>query len=109
QRKMESLAAQVGIDRFDVVAHSMGGLIALYYVKRLGGAKRIRKLIMLGTPHRGTWGALLGVATMGIISSSTWQLLPESLFLRDLAEGPLPPGVDYYSIWAEFDWLCPPS
>jgi triacylglycerol esterase/lipase EstA (alpha/beta hydrolase family) len=108
-RKIESLAEQVGIDKVDVVAHSMGGLIALYYVKRLGGAKRVRKLIMMGTPHRGTWGALLGVLSLGLISSSTWQLLPESLFLRDLAEGPLPAGVEYYSIWAEFDWLCPPS
>lgn len=108
-RKIESLANQVGIDRVDVVAHSMGGLIALYYIKRLGGAKRVRKLIMLGTPHRGTWGALLGVVTLGLISSSTWQMLPESLFLRDLAEGPLPPGVEYYSLYAEFDWLTPPS
>src|SRR5262245_37835518 len=34
-RKIESLIAQTGVDRVDIVAHSMGGLVALYYVKRL--------------------------------------------------------------------------
>ena len=36
-RKVESVVAQTGIARVDIVGHSMGGLVALDYLKRLGG------------------------------------------------------------------------
>jgi hypothetical protein len=35
------------------------------------------------------------------------QLLPGSPFLRELAEGPLPPGAEVISVGAERDWLAP--
>jgi pimeloyl-ACP methyl ester carboxylesterase len=40
------------------ICHSMGGLVARWYVDRLGGAEVTRKLITLGTPHRGAVNAL---------------------------------------------------
>ncbi len=58
--------------RFDIVAHSMGGLIAEYYLKygttdvldrpdqaavSWAGAADIGKLIAIGTPHQGTMSA----------------------------------------------------
>jgi pimeloyl-ACP methyl ester carboxylesterase len=107
-RKIESILEQTGnVSRIDILGHSMGGLIGLYYVKKLGGADRVRKLIMMGTPLGGTWAALPGIATLGLFSSSSWQLLPRSHFLRELAAGPLPPQVDYYTIAAARDWVCP--
>lgn len=36
------------------IAHSMGGLVARWYLNHLGGAALTRKLITLGTPHRGS-------------------------------------------------------
>src|SRR5262245_45005491 len=90
-RKIESLIAQTGVDRVDIVAHSMGGLVALYYVKRLGGRHRVRRLVMLGTPVQGTWSAVLGLLTVPLGRASV-QLLPGSAFLKELAELPLPPG-----------------
>ena len=36
-RKVESIIAQTGVPHVDIVGHSMGGLVGLYYVKRLGG------------------------------------------------------------------------
>jgi pimeloyl-ACP methyl ester carboxylesterase len=108
-RKIESILSQVGVSHIDIIGHSMGGLIGLYYVKKLGGHEKVRKLIMMGTPMRGTWVALAGVATLGLLSSSSWQLLPGSKFLRELDGGPLPPGVQYYTIAADRDWVCPPS
>lgn len=107
-RKIESILAQTGTDKVDIVGHSMGGLIGLYYVKKLGGRDRVRRLVMMGTPVRGTWVALAGVFTIGLWSSSTWQLLPRSRFLDELAQGPIPPGVKVYSIAAARDWVCPP-
>jgi len=39
--------------RVVVVAHSMGGLVARYWMGPLGGWRVCRALITLGTPHRG--------------------------------------------------------
>ena len=108
-RKIERILAQTSWQEIDIVAHSMGGLIGLYYIKKLGGHSRVRKLITLGTPYRGTWVALGGVAMMGLLSTSTWQLLPRSGFLDELHSGPIPDTIEVYSIAAARDWLCPPS
>lgn len=44
--------------RVIVVAHSMGGLVARYWLGPLGGAADCAALITLGTPHRGAPKAL---------------------------------------------------
>jgi pimeloyl-ACP methyl ester carboxylesterase len=106
-RKIERILAQTPAQRIDIIGHSMGGLIGLYYVKKLGGHARVRKLIMMGTPIRGTWTALMGVMTLGLWSTSSWQLLPRSRFLDELAQGPMPPGVDLHTIAAARDWVVP--
>lgn len=36
-----------------IVCHSMGGLVARWYLEKCGGAELTRKLITLGTPYRG--------------------------------------------------------
>jgi len=40
------------------VCHSMGGLVARWYIEKCGGAAHTRKLITLGTPYRGAAKAL---------------------------------------------------
>ena len=40
------------------VCHSMGGLVARWYLDVLGGAEIARALVTLGTPHRGALKAL---------------------------------------------------
>ncbi len=82
----------------------MGGLIGLYYVKKLGGHARVRKLIMMGTPVRGPGRPWRAVMTLGLWSTSSWQLLPRSRFLDELARGPIPPGVEVHTIAAARDW-----
>jgi pimeloyl-ACP methyl ester carboxylesterase len=105
-RKVESIVAQTGVTRVDIVGHSMGGLVGLYYLKRLGGRHRVRRLVLLGTPAQGTWSALLGLFTAPLGLASL-QLLPGSPFLRELAESPLPAGADVVSVGALRDWLAP--
>jgi pimeloyl-ACP methyl ester carboxylesterase len=107
-RKVESIIAQTGVPKVDIVGHSMGGLVGLYYVKRLGGRHRVRRLVLMGTPAQGTWSALLGLVTAPLGLASL-QLLPGSPFLQELAETPLPKGVDVVSIGALRDWLAPMS
>ncbi len=106
-RKIERILAQTPSQKIDIIGHSMGGLIGLYYVKKLGGHTRVRKLVMMGTPVRGTWSALAGVVTLGLWSTSSWQLLPRSRFLDELAQGPIPPGVEVSTIAAVRDWVVP--
>ena len=105
-RKVESIVAQTDVKRVDIVGHSMGGLVGLDYLKRLGGRHRVRRLVMLGTPAQGTWSALLGLVTAPLGLASL-QLLPGSPFLRELAERPLPADADVVSIGAVRDWLAP--
>ena len=40
--------------RIDLIAHSLGGLDARYALSHLGLASRVRSLVTVGTPHRGT-------------------------------------------------------
>jgi triacylglycerol lipase len=40
--------------RIDLIAHSLGGLDARYALSHLGLASRVRALVTVGTPHRGT-------------------------------------------------------
>ena len=108
-RKIERILAQTPSQKIDIIGHSMGGLIGLYYVKKLGGHTRVRKLILMGTPLRGTWAALAGVVTLGLWSTSSWQLLPRSRFLDELAQGAIPPGVEVSTIAAARDWVVPLS
>jgi triacylglycerol lipase len=41
-------------ERIDLIAHSLGGLDARYALTYLGLARRVRSLVTVGTPHRGT-------------------------------------------------------
>lgn len=41
-------------DRVDIIAHSLGGLDARYALAHLGLARKVRSLVTIGTPHRGT-------------------------------------------------------
>ena len=53
---IERICEQTGHDRVHVVGHSLGGLIARYYVQRQGGDRRVESLVTLGTPHRARSG-----------------------------------------------------
>ncbi len=74
------------------ICHSMGGLVARWYIDREGGAEITRKLITLGTPHRGSLNALeqlvngvrVGLGPLALKLTrfarslpSLYQLLPE--------------------------------
>lgn len=72
-----------------LLAHSMGGLVARYYVEVLGGWHDTRMLVTFGTPHRGSLDALGFLANglrkaFGLVDltellrsfTSVYQLLP---------------------------------
>jgi pimeloyl-ACP methyl ester carboxylesterase len=53
KRRLDSTKGFAGRD-FDIVAHSFGGLIARYYIQNLGGGPRVRRLITMGAPQKGS-------------------------------------------------------
>ena len=100
---VERLCAETGYDRVHVVGHSMGGLVARYYVPRLGGAERVHTLVTLGTPHAGTRTAHL------FVGRAVAQLRPGSAVLRELA-GPAPGcRTRVVSFWSDLDAMVVPS
>ena len=94
--------ASVGGGRIDLVAHSMGGLVARFYLQALGGARRVDRLITLGTPHHGTHAANF------VPSALVRQLLPDGPFIRRLNALPAPAAVSATSIVAGRDVLIQP-
>src|SRR3990167_10664539 len=50
--KIEEIKTQTGADKVDIIAHSMGGLLAKDYINSYG-KDSIDKLIFVGTPHLG--------------------------------------------------------
>lgn len=102
-RQVSELLARTGHREVDLVGHSLGGLIARYYVQRLGGDVRVRTLVMLGTPHSGTtFGSLADAHPL------VRQMRPGSEVLRELA-GPTPGcRTRFVSFWSDLDQIMIP-
>lgn len=117
-RQAESLAATVVQLRkradlrtvpIYLVAHSAGGLVARYYVQRLGGFHYCEALITLGTPHRGTWVAVMGFITHLILKARCLiQMLPVSRFVIRINRSSFPADFPYLSISSPQDYICRP-
>ena len=88
----------------DLVGYSMGGLVCRYYLQQLGGRARVRKLVAIATPHRGTWTAFLWW------SAGVRQMRPGSEFLRELnSDATSLDGIDILSLWTPFDLTILPA
>jgi pimeloyl-ACP methyl ester carboxylesterase len=110
-RRLDAFIAKIRKDysdpelKVDIIAHSMGGMITRYYARygaldvlddnefpvNQDGAKKIRRVILLGTPNLGSIGALrtlirgfkvgLGVVPPDVTATfpSTYQVLPHAI------------------------------
>ncbi len=48
-----------------LLGHSLGGILARWYVQELGGASRVRRIVTVSTPHLGTDAARLAPFGLG--------------------------------------------
>ncbi|GHC58882.1 lipase [Streptomyces cinnamoneus] len=102
-RHVEEVCARTGRERVDMVGHSLGGLIARYYVQRLGGDARVRTLVTLGTPHGGT-----RVAPLMSAHPLVRQMRPDSDVIAELGE-PAPHCTTHFiSFWSDLDQIMVP-
>ena len=86
-----------------IVGHSLGGVIARYYVQRMGGSARVDTLVTLGSPHTGTLGAYLVPTALGR------QLRPGSAPLTEL-ELPAPGcATRFLVVWSRMDQMVFPQ
>jgi pimeloyl-ACP methyl ester carboxylesterase len=106
---IEEIAWDSGQTRVDIVGHSMGGLVAAYALKCLDERAWIRRVVTLGTPHRGTLAAAAGSPLLGPVTPAILQMAPSSELLEELRWLEVPPGSSLVSVAGELDWLVPPE
>ncbi|MBI2190800.1 MAG: hypothetical protein HYU36_02295 [Planctomycetes bacterium] len=105
-------------EKVNLVAHSMGGLDARYFISRLGGADHVASLTTIATPHRGTavasWGLQhLGrklkleaaLQLIGVDTEAFHNLTPEYLEKEFNPATPDSPEVAYFSYGGAQDRL----
>ncbi|MCD6287846.1 MAG: alpha/beta fold hydrolase, partial [Candidatus Hydrogenedentes bacterium] len=101
--RIDSILKSTGADRIDLVGHSMGGLVARYYIEQLGGDSKVRRCVTIHTPHHGTILAFL------VPGENTRQMRPHSTFLTRLNFMETDPRRRRISsIWSPFDNIVIP-
>jgi triacylglycerol lipase len=101
---IEKLSAVTAYERIHVIGHSLGGLIARYYVQRLGGDNHVHTLVTLGTPHQGTqlaWAAPL----LPLVR----QLTPSSPLIQELAQPAAGCRTRFIAFHSDIDHLVVPG
>jgi pimeloyl-ACP methyl ester carboxylesterase len=101
--EVESLVAETGYERVHVIGHSLGGLIARYYVTRLGGHERVHTLVTLGTPHQGTFNAY------ALPSNLCRQLRPGSDLMSELGAAVPHCRTRFVAYWSDLDEMVFPQ
>jgi len=102
-RTIEAVCRETGYERVHVIGHSMGGLIARYYVQRLGGDARVHTLVTLGTPHEGSAYAKL------VPHNVARQLRPNSDIVQELREPAPGCRTRIVAVWSDLDQMIVPK
>jgi hypothetical protein len=101
--RVEQICAETGFERIHLIGHSMGGLVARYYVQRLDGDARVHTLVTLGTPHGGTKAARL------IPHRLARQLRPDSELVAELCEPAPDCATRFLAVWSDLDQMMVPK
>jgi pimeloyl-ACP methyl ester carboxylesterase len=102
--KLKRQFARHNFSQVNIVAHSKGGLVALWWLLKLGGARYCNKVITMGTPYSGTnltWLAL--VTPLGFMWKDMWQMRPHSTLLRELQACRIPDHVEIHCLYSHKD------
>lgn len=98
---VDHVRAETGAATVDIIGHSMGGVVARYYVTLAGGDDAVRHLITLGSPHHGTDVGRIGVGHPGR------ELVTGSKLLTRIASSPALAHTKITTIWSRADALVP--
>lgn len=103
ERLVEQTCEETGYERVHVVGHSLGGLVARYYIQRMGGDARVHTLCTLGTPHAGSFAAHL------LPSRLARQLRPGSSLVAELDQPSPGCRTRFVCFWSDLDQLILPK
>lgn len=98
KEKVEEVSEKSGKE-VDIIAHSLGGIVARIYVEKMDGAQYVDDLITLGSPHQGTYYSYIWYMYPGARDT-----VPSSKLLQQLNDGDLAEGVEYTAVWGSLDW-----
>lgn len=101
--EVDRVLGATGAGKVMIVGHSMGGIVSRYYVQQLGGHQVVDTVITLGSPHRGTYAAHVGV---GVAAA---QLVPGSPLLRQLEASARLGDVRWIAVYSDLDLLILPA
>jgi triacylglycerol esterase/lipase EstA (alpha/beta hydrolase family) len=114
---VDKVLAATGASKVDMVGHSQGGMMPRYYLKFLGGASKVGKLIGIVPSNHGTnldglveLGSLLGI-TQAVVKAApaAGEQITDSDFLKNLnAGGDTVPGVQYIVLSTKYDEVVTP-
>ncbi len=102
-KRVDAILQSTGAEQIDLVGHSMGGLVARYYLEQLDGPGKVRRCVTIETPHHGSLLAMVAPGENGR------QMRPGSTFLADLNYMESnPKRSQIVSIWSPFDDMTIP-
>jgi triacylglycerol esterase/lipase EstA (alpha/beta hydrolase family) len=115
---VDRVRAATGTGQVDLVGHSQGGMMPRYYLKFLGGARRVHTLVGLAPSNHGTtFNGLFTLASffpganafIGVLCPACEEQAAGSAFLTNLnAGGDTVPGVNYTVIESANDEVVTP-
>ena len=101
---------QTGSTKVDIVAHSMGGLVARYYIADPQKATNVRKLFTLGTPYLGTVKFLkairYGYCILAEVGPFCLSIAPSEMkdVIQNMVSGyQLAPSQTYFNFYSDED------
>jgi triacylglycerol lipase len=101
-RFVERVLKANGAEKADIVAHSLGGIVARLAINDPQFAPRVRTLVTMGTPHQGT------VPARFMDTRLTRALHPNSPVMRKLKKSEWPKGVRGVAFWSKNDLIVLP-
>jgi triacylglycerol lipase len=108
-RDVDRILALTKARRVAIIGHSEGGLMPRYYIKLLGGAGKVSKLIGLAPSNHGTTNPLALAGAIAGCTACGQQLAWGSGFLDRLNAGTeTPPPVDYTVVQTRYDQVVTP-
>jgi len=102
--EVEKVIAETQSEKVDLVGQSMGGLVIRTYLSENSGQAKIRRVVTLGSPHRGSKLAVFG------LGQGAKEMIPGSAFLESLNQGvQIPEGGRFYAIYTIVDNMVLPN
>ena len=102
--EVEKVLAETQNEKVDLVGQSMGGLVIRAYLAENPGGAKIRRVVTLGSPHRGSKLAVFG------LGQGAREMIPGSAFLESLNQGvQIPQNGRFYAIHTIVDNMVLPN